>query len=85
MKTFQQRAFDEFSTRVIEISKREKKKKRERERKSKQGRLNPSMEIECKLIYRLFDNDHSLVPAISSLDEVKGGEGGGGKGVGPGC
>lgn len=70
---------------MIEISKREKKKKRERERKSKQGRLNPSMEIECKLIYRLFDNDHSLVPAISSLDEVKGGEGGGGKGVGPGC
>lgn len=41
------------------------------------------MEIECKLIYRLFDNDHSLVPAISSLDEVKGGKGG--KGVGPGC
>lgn len=68
---------------MIEISKREKKKKRERERKSKQGRLNPSMEIECKLIYRLFDNDHSLVPAISSLDEVKGGKGG--KGVGPGC
>lgn len=31
------------------------------------------MEIECKLIYRLFDNDHSLLPAISSLDEVKGG------------
>lgn len=48
---------------------------RERERKSKQGRLNLSMEIECKLIYRLFDNDHSLLPAISSLDEVKGGEG----------
>lgn len=24
------------------------------------------------MIYRLFDNDHSLLPAISSLDEVKG-------------
>ena len=67
----------------------QEQKSREREQLA---RLNLSMEIECKLIYRSFDNDHSHFFRQSHLStwleveererEIEKG-GGGGRGVGP--